>query len=76
MLCTNLSHSLPFFCTFVPFLLHTQTYRRTLGKIVQKLTNTTGYHIFMTGLSGVTTVHIRLFGIRMIDVFFMLPLGL
>lgn len=29
----------------------------------------------MTGLSGVTTVHIRLFGIGVIDVFFMLPLG-
>lgn len=30
----------------------------------------------MTGLSGVTTEHIRLFGISVIDVFFMLPLGL
>lgn len=30
----------------------------------------------MTGLSGVTTVHIHLFGISVIDVFFMLPLGL
>lgn len=30
----------------------------------------------MTGLSGVTTVHIHLLSISMIDVFFMLPLGL
>lgn len=43
---------------------------------VHKLMNTTGYLIFMTGLSGVTTVHIHLFGFNMIDVFFMLPLGL
>lgn len=52
------------------------TNRRTLGKSVHRLSNATGYRIFMTGLSGVTTEHIRLFGISVIDVFFMLPLGL
>jgi len=46
-----------------------------VGKVLQ-LTNTTGYHIFMTGLSGLTTEHIHLSGISVIDVFFMLPLGL
>lgn len=56
--------------------VHTQTYRGALGKGVHKLTNTTGHHIFMAVLSGVTTVHIHLFGISVIDVFFMLPLGL
>lgn len=43
---------------------------------MHKLANAAGYHIFMTGLSGVTTVHIHLFGISVIDVFFVLPLGL
>lgn len=52
---------------------HTEAH---FGKRVHKLPNTTGRHIFMAVLSGVTTVHIHLFGISMIDVFFMLPFGL
>lgn len=64
------------------FCVPAQTYTVTLGKRVHTFTlqgahvHTTGYHIFMTCLSGVTTVHIHLFSISMIDIFFMLPLGL